>query len=117
MQVVEVKVLREVPELIYVDKIVFVDKFVEVSLFLSLCLHSALLFFASLLRAHTHSQWPHNSLLPDAHQVPRQVFVEVEVEREVIQYVNQIVEKEVIQYEEAKQVACCLFFCACLICP
>jgi hypothetical protein len=45
------------------------------------------------------------------------VFVEVEVEREVIQYVNQIVEKEVIQYEEAKQVACCLFFCACLICP
>ncbi len=45
------------------------------------------------------------------------MIIEVEVEREVIQYVNQIVEKEVIEYEEAQQVAYCLFKSACLICP
>jgi hypothetical protein len=45
------------------------------------------------------------------------VFIEVEVETEVIQYVNQIVEKEVIEYEEAKKVAYCLFKSVFFICP
>ncbi len=69
------------------------------------------------IRAHTQRTNTATSLHLYARKVPRQVFIEVEVETEVIQYVNQIVEKEVIEYEEAKKVAYCLFKSVFFICP